>query len=290
MKITAFFLLIVFVIHGENCQAAMTWVPFTVTRHIDSSYSESIFDNAMMAINTRLKYDNHHCVDDVPCSVRFFRRHDLGIFGAGGDGLDIITTEDELDSVFDVTTHRAKMVTAISYCGETYNPSFVGCGKVDGFGFIVEVGQPGNTFVHEYGHNVGLNHRDDCNMNIMNSITIGTNDSLNASECSTYGGKAYTELCGTVYNGNGGPLTESSGPYWLTCDVVVPAGQTLTLEPGTEIQFEQGGHKITSYGTTSANGESSRMIIYSNNETNNFPISIIDGPLTISNGGELLLK
>jgi hypothetical protein len=290
MKKMVFFLCIVFVIYGKNCQAALTWVPFTVTRHVDSSYSESTFDNAMTDINTSLKYDNHHCADDVPCSARFYRSGSLGIFGTAGDGLDLITTQDELDSVFAVTTHRAKMVTAIDYCDNRYNPSFVGCGKVDGFGFIVEIGEPGLTFVHEYGHNVGLYHRDDCDMNIMNTYSNGSNDSLNTSECSTYGGNAYTVLCGTVYNGYGGPLTESGGPYWITCDVVVPAGQTLTIEAGTEIQFEQGSHKIISYGTTSANGATSRIMIYSNNATNNFPTSTIEGPLTISNGGELLLE
>ena len=270
--------------------ASVNWVPFTVTHHVENSYVVATFDNAMTEGNERLKYDNHHCTDDVPCSVRFYRSGTLETFGTAGDGLDIITTQDELDSVFDVTSHRAKMVTAVDYCAGGYNPSIVGCGRMNGFGFIVELGQPGNTYIHEYGHNVGMGHRDDCSMNIMNSITNGQNDSLNASECSIYGGKAYTTLCGNVYNGNSGPLTVSGGPYWVTCNVIVPAGQTLTIEPGTEIQFEQGGLKITSFGTTSGNGETSRMVIYSNNEAKKFPTATIDGLLTISNGGELLLE
>ncbi len=267
--------------------ASLSWVPFTVTHHVDNSYAVTTFDNALNVGNERLKYDNHNCTDDVPCTARFYRSGALGTFGTVGDGLDIITTSAESNSVFAVTSHRAKMVTVIDYCSG-YNPSIVGCGRVNGFGFIVELGEPGNTYIHEYGHNVGLGHRDDCNMNIMNTYTNGTNDSLNSSECTTFGGKAYTTLCGTVYNGSGGPLTVSGGPYWVTCNVTVPSYQSLTIDAGVEIQFDQGGRKIISYGTTTADGTSSRISIYSNNETNNYPGMTVDGPLTISSGGELV--
>ncbi len=285
-----FSILCLLIYSAANCYG-LDWIPFTVTRHVDTTFTQATFDNDMSVINGRLKYDNHHCIDDIPCSVRFVRSGALGTYGTSGDGLDLITTGAELDAVFNVTTHRAKMVTGIDYCSGTYNPSIVGCGKCDEFGFIVETGQPGNVFVHEYGHNVmGCGHRDDCSWNIMHSITTGNNDSLNGAECSGYGGSAYTQLCGDVYNGSGGPLTVSGGPYWLTCNVTVPAGQTLTINAGVEIQFDQGGRTIKSFGTTSGDGESSRIDIYSNNETNNFPSITVDGLLSVNNGGELILQ
>ncbi|MCP4633668.1 MAG: hypothetical protein GY855_12135 [candidate division Zixibacteria bacterium] len=52
------------------------------------------------------------------------------------------------------------------------------------------------------------------------------------------GGITPTELCGEVYDdGGGGPLSPDSGIYLVTCDVVVPDNETLTIEEGTIIIF-----------------------------------------------------
>ena len=172
---------------------ALDWVPFTVTRHTDTAYTAADFDNALNDVNDRLKYDNHDCSDDVPCSVRFFRSGALGTFGTSGDGLDVITTQAELNSVFNVTSHRAKVVDAVNYCAGGFNTSIIGCGRCNAFGFILEEWVQGNVHVHEYGHNVmGCGHRDDCTQNIMHSISVGDNNSVNSSECSGFGGRAYT--------------------------------------------------------------------------------------------------
>jgi hypothetical protein len=60
-------------------------------------------------------------------------------------------------------------------------------------------------------------------------------------------------LCGEVYDGNGGPL-DPRYFYLVTCDVVVPQGAILTIEPGTEIYFGA-GCKIIANGTLNASGE-----------------------------------
>jgi hypothetical protein len=269
---------------------AIDWVAFTVTRHVDTTtYTATDFDDAMDDGNDRMKYDNHDCTDDVPCTARFYRSGALGTFGTTGDGLDIISTQGELDSVFGVTSHRIKVVDDVNYCAGGYNTSIIGCGRCNAVGFILEEWVQGNVYIHEYGHNVmGCGHRDDCAYNIMNAVSNGQNNSVNETECIGFGGSAYTQLCGTVYDGYGGPLTVSGGPYWLTCNVTVPSGQTLTIQAGVEIQFHQ-GLRITSTGTTNADGSSSRITIYSNNETQDFPTAIVDGEMIISNGGELIL-
>lgn len=59
-------------------------------------------------------------------------------------------------------------------------------------------------------------------------------------------------LCGPVYDGNGGPLA-SGVSYLITCDVEVPSGQTLTIQPGAEVFFNS-GFKIIANGTLNANG------------------------------------
>ncbi len=268
----------------------LDWVSFTVTRHVNtSSFTATNVDNALNDVNNRLKYDNHDCSDDTPCSVRFFRSGSLGTFGSSSDGLDVISTQSELNSVFGVTSHRVKVVDAVDYCAGGYNTSIIGCGKCNATGYIVEDWVGGAVYVHEFGHNVlGCGHRDDCSNNIMNSTSIGTNNSLNSSECSGLGGSAYTQLCGNVYNGYKGPLTVSNGPYWLTCNVTVPAGQTLTIQAGVEIQF-QFGNKLVSLGVTNADGSSSDIRVYSNNEDKNFPTIIIEEEMVIKNGGGLRL-
>ncbi|RLC15589.1 MAG: hypothetical protein DRH93_19575 [Deltaproteobacteria bacterium] len=268
---------------------ALDWVPFTIARHVDTTFTAATFDAAMYDANDRMKYDNHDCTDDVPCSARFYRSGTLGSFGSASDGLDIITTQAELTSVFNVTSHRIKVVDAVDYCAGGYNTSIIGCGRCNATGFILEDWVGGNVYVHEYGHNVmGCGHRNDCSNNIMNAVSIGTNNSVNATECSGFGGSAYTQLCGNVYDGAGGPLTVSNGPYWITCNVTIPVGRTLTIQAGVEIQFHR-GLRIKSDGVMNADGTATRIILYSNNEDQNFPTATVDGELIIQNGGELIL-
>jgi len=267
----------------------LNWVAFTATRHVNTtSFTAAVFDAAMNDVNDRLKYDNHDCTDDVPCTVRFFRSGNIGTFGTASDGLDVITTQAELDSVFGVTTHRVKVVDAVDYCAGGYNTSIIGCGRCFGFGFIVKDWGTGNVYVHKYGHNVyTCGHRDDCSHNIMHTSSTGTNNSVNKDECEGFGGNQYTQLCGNVYDGAGGPLTVVDGPYWVTCNVTVPAGRTLTIQAGVEIQFER-GLRIKSDGYTSGDGSTSQIMIYSNNDDKNFPTAIVDGELVIQNGGDLI--
>lgn len=267
----------------------LDWISFTVTRHVNTPLTTNTVDDALDDVNDRLKYDNHDCTDDTPCSARFFRSGTIGTFGTPGDGRDVITTQAELTAVFNVMTHRVKVVDAVDYCAGGYNPSIIGCGLRNAFGYIVENGVGGAVYVHEFGHNVDLGHRDDCDHNIMNTFSIGTNNSLNATECARFGGSAYTALCGNVWDGFGGPLTVAGGPYWVTCNVTVPAGRTLTIQAGAEIQFDQGGRRITSVGNTNADGSTTRITIYSNNEVKNFPTATVDGELIIQSGGVLIL-
>lgn len=277
--------IIILIVFSENA-FGIDWVNFTVTRHVNTTFTAATFDNAMNVVNMRMQLNNHHCTDDVPCTARFRRSGALGIFGITGDGLDIITNQNELSQVFGVATHRIKVVTSIDYCAGSYNPSIIGCGRCNDFGFILE-NWVQDTYVHEYGHNVmGCGHRNDCEWNIMNALSNGQNDSVNSSECSGFGGKAYPKLCGNIYDGNGGPLTSNDGPYWVTCTVTVPAGQNLTIQAGVEIQFNF-DNKITSNGFMNADGSTNRILLYSNRM--GFPSLKIDKKLQLKNGGQLLM-
>jgi len=277
---------------SENTAFAIDWVDLSITRHTDTTYVQNTFDTAMTTVNLAFQLDNNSCTDDVPCTTRFRRSGTLGTFGTNGDGNDTVITQAEVDAVFAVNTHRIKVVTVLNRCGGISNPSIVGCGKCNAAGIVVEstwVG--GDLYAQEYGHNVmGCGHRNDCTWNIMNAGLTGANNSVNATECAGFGGKAYTQLCGNVWDGYGGPLTVANGPYWVTCNVTVPASLTLTIEAGVEIQFDP-GRKITSSGTTNADGTAKQILIYSNNQAiTPLPTMTVDGPLQMFNGGDLIMQ
>ena len=262
---------------------------FTVRRHVNTPLTNNDVDNNLADANLRLRIDNDRC-DDVPCTAEFQRGGNVNTFGTATDGLDIVTTDAELNTVFG-QPDMIKVVTFISRCGGINNPSFIGCGQCPGDSFIVESTVSGETYVHEFGHNIEIHncgvdngHRNDCAWNIMNAVTDGTNDAVNEAECIDFGGRVNTELKGAVYDGSGGPLTLSESPYWVTGDVTVPAGEVLTIQPGVEIQFKH-DHKFTIDGTLNADGRSQRILLFSN--TPGFPSLKIDGQMQFTNGGQL---
>ncbi|MFN2155725.1 MAG: hypothetical protein ACK2UX_10855, partial [Anaerolineae bacterium] len=55
---------------------------------------------------------------------------------------------------------------------------------------------------------------------------------------------AVTIAGGEVY----GTWTAADSPYLIDGDIVVPAGQTLTIEPGVDVRFE-GAYKLSVHGT-----------------------------------------
>lgn len=73
---------------------------------------------------------------------------------------------------------------------------------------------------------------------------------------------ATTNVSGTVYDGSGGPWTLAGSPYRVTGDVTVPAGQTLTVEPGVVVKFNWGAIDLIVNGTLSAVGNAGARIYF----------------------------
>jgi parallel beta-helix repeat protein len=73
-----------------------------------------------------------------------------------------------------------------------------------------------------------------------------------------------TNVSGIQYDGFGGPWTPAGNPYFVVGDIRIPAGQTLTIEPGTMVKFD-GVYRIDVDGNLSAIGtEANRINITSN--------------------------
>jgi len=91
-------------------------------------------------------------------------------------------------------------------------------------------------------------------------------------------------LCGNVYNGYKGPLTLNSRDYYIRCDITVPAGDTLTIDPGVELIF-MNNSKVGSYGTLNANGATGQIRFLS--EQHRDKGMKFTGQLRIMNGGQI---
>jgi len=92
-------------------------------------------------------------------------------------------------------------------------------------------------------------------------------------------------LCGEVFDGKGGPLT-CVNPYLIICDVIVPQGKILTIQPDARIYFEP-KCKMKSEGMLNANGEVHKPIHLLSEE--GYHGMKLYRQLRLQNGGEFKL-
>ncbi len=69
-------------------------------------------------------------------------------------------------------------------------------------------------------------------------------------------------VCGSV----SGVWDAAHSPYYVTCDVTVPAGDTLRIEPGVRVEF-LGPYSLTAYGTLLAEGTEQDSIAFTTDLT-----------------------
>ncbi len=74
--------------------------------------------------------------------------------------------------------------------------------------------------------------------------------------------RAQVALAGNVFDGSGGPLLGGT-VYHVTSSITVPAGQTLTIQPGAIVKFAVFGSELTVSGNLIAEAPSGPPIIFS---------------------------
>jgi len=97
-------------------------------------------------------------------------------------------------------------------------------------------------------------------------------------------------ICGEISDGHGGPLTPEESPSYVSCDGLVPAGDTLTIQEGVEVRFKP-GNKIVADGVLEANGSPGESISLSRSTSFN-PVQRmkLNGQLISKNGGEIKVE
>ncbi|MDN5199889.1 hypothetical protein QQ008_00910 [Fulvivirgaceae bacterium BMA10] len=120
---------------------------------------------------------------DVACNVGFTRSGDVSAFSTGNG---IINSLSDFTAVNDLPG-QVKVVNQINWCGGL-SPNIIGCAPVPGNSMVVirfTPSQEGILWLHEFGHNKGLNHRNDPNA-VMNGIIGSNRKSVNQAECDNY--------------------------------------------------------------------------------------------------------
>ena len=166
--------------------AAMTYANHAI---VPSPMTNSRLDSVLADASSRAQTVNF--TGDVGCCIATARSGSAGTLGVSGDGLDIIDNDLELTSVLNNSVARVKVVRTINYCGGSA-PNIIGCAWVGAPGMTLvrlsDPGQEGVVWIHEFGHNNGLNHVADVRY-IMNGFVgggAGDNTGLFQSHCNGY--------------------------------------------------------------------------------------------------------
>lgn len=159
----------------------------TFANHVDvpNPMTEGVLDGALRTatvLTARTDFE-----EDVACCHAVRRGGAARAFGTPNDGLAIVDTDSEINSVLSNSIARTKVVRAINFCAEP-GMNIIGCSYVRGPSMAVvrlSGGGEGVLWLHEYGHNVGLGHNVDSRY-IMYASYNGSNRAIDGAECSTF--------------------------------------------------------------------------------------------------------
>ena len=161
--------------------------PIDFANHVDLAFSGTItasrVDQVLGEATTLLGRQDF--AQDIACCATMVRTGGALQFGSPGDGLDILTTQAELDAVLMDPTARFKVVRQIGWCGGGVVTNAIGCAYIHGHGAaVVRYGiadREGALWAHEFGHNIGLGHVTDPHYIMYPTIT--TSGGISSWQC-----------------------------------------------------------------------------------------------------------
>lgn len=152
-----------------------------VDRHSSIDISNNRTDAILASMQSIITVNDGE--GDIACDVNFDRNGDVGIFDVGSG---FINSEADF-LVVNSQPGQIKVVNQINWCGGIA-PNIIGCAPVPGVSMVVvrfEESQEGILWLHEYGHNKGLGHRNDVDA-VMNGVIGPTHKKINQGECDAF--------------------------------------------------------------------------------------------------------
>lgn len=160
---------------------AVTVHQFQINRFATAGLTDAEADN-ILRDGTTLTQTNDGA-GDVACLVELRRNGPVGVFNVGtGD----INSNPDFQQVLAVPG-QVEVVNRINWCG-AFAPNIIGCAPIPGNSLVVVrwvQNEEGVLWTHEFGHNRGLQHRNDPDT-VMNPVIGVTHRRLNQGECNAY--------------------------------------------------------------------------------------------------------
>lgn len=156
-------------------------VSLQISRFTTSSLSDTRADQILDGKSTILQTDDGS--GDVECNVAFTRNGPVTVFDTGNG---MINSRADFLAVNNLPGN-VKVVNQINFCSGLA-PNIIGCAPVPGTSRLVvrfTLDQEDILWVHEFGHNKGLGHRNGDNL-VMNPIIGPTKRRINQAECNAY--------------------------------------------------------------------------------------------------------
>ncbi len=150
-----------------------------VSRHTSTNLTDERTDEILADATEAAREDDG--AGDVACEVVLGRAGPVTTFSQGNG---IVNSSTDFATIIGLPGH-VKVVNQINWCG-TFSPNIIGCAPLGGVSLAVvrfTANQEGILWLHEFGHNETLNHRNSPTRAVMFPSIGVDHDILNATEC-----------------------------------------------------------------------------------------------------------